>query len=117
MMTTLFVSARWRCGVGARAGLADFLTAFFGAMTLAARFGQGRQRSGRADRPFSRRGGAAIGMIVTARGDCKPPRRSISRPRSLADACVRLSDGTTKGRFCSRSNYMIEPRDLKPFSP
>src|SRR5258708_34169133 len=70
MMTTLFVSAQVALPEWVRGrGLAIFLTAFFGAMTLgSAVWGRVASVQGVPTALYLAAAGAGIGMVVTARG-------------------------------------------------
>ena len=118
IMTTLFVSAQVALPEWVRGrGLAIFLTAFFGAMTLgSAVWGKVASARGRAHRPFHRGGGAAIGMVLTARWRLQTAAALDLTPSMHWRTPVFVHPiEDDQGPILLTVEYVIDPKDLKPF--
>jgi MFS family permease len=118
MMTTLFVSAQVALPEWVRGrGLAIFLTAFFGAMTLgSAVWGRVASVQGVPTALFLAAAGAAIGMIVTARWRLQTAAALDLTPSMHWRTPVFVYPiEDDQGPILLTVEYMIEPRDLKPF--
>ncbi len=118
MMTTLFVSAQVALPEWVRGrGLAIFLTAFFGAMTLgSAVWGKVASVEGVPTALFLAAGGAAIGMAITARWRLQTAAALDLTPSMHWRTPVFLYPiEDDQGPILITVEYVIEPRDLKPF--
>jgi MFS family permease len=118
MMTTLFVSAQVALPEWVRGrGLAIFLTAFFGAMTLgSAVWGRVASVQGVPTALFLAAAGAAIGMIVTARWRLQTAAALDLTPSMHWRTPVFVHPmADDQGPILLTVEYVIEPRNLKPF--
>ena len=118
MMTTLFVSAQVALPEWVRGrGLAIFLTAFFGAMTLgSAVWGKVASVEGVPTALFIAAAGAAIGMALTARWRLQTAAALDLTPSMHWRTPVfthPIEDD--QGPILLTVEYVIDPRDIKPF--
>ena len=118
MMTTLFVSAQVALPEWVRGrGLAIFLTAFFGAMTLgSAVWGKVASLEGLSTALFLAAGGAAVGMAVTARWRLQTAAALDLTPSMHWRTPVfvyPLEDD--QGPILLTVEYLIDPKDIGPF--
>ena len=120
MMTTLFVSAQVALPEWVRGrGLAIFLTAFFGAMTVgSAVWGKVASLEGVPTALYRRRRGRGRRDGADLRGgDCKRPLRSTSRRRCTGATPVfvhRVEDD--QGPILLTVEYRIDPKDITAIS-
>jgi predicted MFS family arabinose efflux permease len=118
MMTTLFVSAQLALPEWVRGrGLAIFLTAFFGAMTLgSAVWGKVASVEGVPAALFLAAAGAAIGMALTARWRLQTAAALDLTPSMHWRTPVFVYPiEDDQGPIMVTVEYMIDPKDLKPF--
>ena len=118
MMTTLFVSAQVALPEWVRGrGLAIFLTAFFGAMTLgSAVWGKVASVEGVSTALFFAAGGAAIGMALTARWRLQTAAALDLTPSMHWRTPVFVYPiEDDQGPILITVEYVIDPKDLKPF--
>ena len=118
MMTTLFVSAQVALPEWVRGrGLALFLTAFFGAMTLgSAVWGKVASLEGVSTALFVAAGGAAIGMALTARWRLQTAASLDLTPSMHWRTPVFVYPiDDDHGPILITVEYVIDPRDLRPF--
>jgi MFS family permease len=118
MMTTLFVSAQVALPEWVRGrGLALFLTAFFGAMTLgSAVWGKVASLEGVPTALFLAAGGAAIGMALTARWRLQTAASLDLTPSMHWRTPVFVYPmEDDQGPILLTVEYMIDPKDLRPF--
>jgi MFS family permease len=118
MMTTLFVSAQLALPEWVRGrGLAIFLTAFFGAMTLgSAVWGKVASLEGVPAALFLAAAGAAIGMALTARWRLQTAAALDLTPSMHWRTPVFVYPiEDDQGPIMVTVEYMIDPKDLKPF--
>ncbi len=118
MMTTLFVSAQVALPEWVRGrGLAIFLTAFFGAMTLgSAVWGRVASVQGVPTALFLAAAGAAIGMVVTARWRLQTAAALDLTPSMHWRTPVFVNPmEDDQGPILLTVEYVIDPKDLKPF--
>jgi MFS family permease len=118
MMTTLFVSAQVALPEWVRGrGLAIFLTAFFGAMTLgSAIWGKVASLEGVPTALFLAAGGAAIGMALTARWRLQTAASLDLTPSMHWRTPVFVHPiEDDQGPILLTVEYVIDPKDLKPF--
>jgi predicted MFS family arabinose efflux permease len=118
MMTTLFVSAQLALPEWVRGrGLAIFLTAFFGAMTLgSAVWGKVASLDGVPAALFLAAAGAAIGMALTARWRLQTAAALDLTPSMHWRTPVFVYPiEDDQGPIMVTVEYMIDPKDLKPF--
>jgi MFS family permease len=118
MMTTLFVSAQVALPEWVRGrGLALFLTAFFGAMTLgSAVWGKVASLDGVPSALFLAAGGAAIGMALTARWRLQTAATLDLTPSMHWRTPVFVYPiEDDQGPILITVEYVIDPKDLKPF--
>jgi hypothetical protein len=118
MMTTLFVSAQVALPEWVRGrGLAIFLTAFFGAMTLgSAVWGKVASVQGVPTALFLAAACAAIGMIVTARWRLQTAAALDLTPSMHWRTPVFMHPvEDDQGPILVTVEYRIDPKDLKPF--
>ena len=118
MMTTLFVSAQVALPEWVRGrGLAIFLTAFFGAMTLgSAVWGKVASLEGVPTALFLAAGGAAIGMALTARWRLQTAAALDLTPSMHWRTPVFVHPiEDDQGPILLTVEYMIDPKDIKPF--
>jgi MFS family permease len=118
MMTTLFVSAQVALPEWVRGrGLAIFLTAFFGAMTLgSAVWGKIASLEGLSTSLYLAAAGAGLGMILTAGRKLQTGAALDLTPSMHWRSPVfvhRVEDD--QGPILLTVEYRIDPRDLKPF--
>ncbi|HZZ24388.1 MAG TPA: MFS transporter, partial [Roseiarcus sp.] len=118
MMTTLFVSAQVALPEWVRGrGLAIFLTAFFGAMTLgSAVWGKVASLEGLSTALFLAAAGAAVGMAATARWRLQTAAALDLTPSMHWRTPVfvyPLEDD--QGPILLTVEYLIEPKDIRPF--
>ena len=117
MMTTLFVSAQVALPEWVRGrGLAIFLTAFFGAMTLgSAVWGKVASMEGLSTALYIAAAGAAVGMILTARRRLQTAASLDLRPSMHWRTPVfvhRVEDD--EGPILLTVEYRIDPKDRRP---
>jgi predicted MFS family arabinose efflux permease len=118
IMTTLFVSAQVALPEWVRGrGLAIFLTAFFGAMTLgSAVWGKVASVEGVPTALFVAAGGAAIGMVLTARWRLQTAAALDLTPSMHWRTPVFVHPiEDDHGPILLTVEYMIDPKDIKPF--
>jgi len=118
MMTTLFVSAQLALPEWVRGrGLAIFLTAFFGAMTLgSAVWGKVASVEGVPAALFLAAACAAIGMALTARWRLQTAAALDLTPSMHWRTPVFVYPiEDDQGPIMVTVEYMIDPKDLKPF--
>lgn len=118
MMTTLFVSAQVALPEWVRGrGLAIFLTAFFGAMTLgSAVWGKVASMEGLPTALYVAAAGAALGMILTARRKLQTAAALDLRPSMHWRTPVfvhRVEDD--EGPILLTVEFRIDPKDRAPF--
>ncbi len=119
MMTTLFVSAQVALPEWVRGrGLALFLTAFFGAMTLgSAVWGKVASVQGVPTALFLAAACAAIGMVVTARWRLQTAAALDLTPSMHWRTPVFVHPvEDDQGPILVTVEYRIDPKDIKPFS-
>ncbi len=118
MMTTLFVSAQVALPEWVRGrGLAIFLTAFFGAMTLgSAVWGKVASIEGVPMALFLAAAGAAIGMALTARWRLQTAAALDLTPSMHWRTPVFVHPiEDDQGPILITVEYVIDPKDIKPF--
>jgi MFS family permease len=118
MMTTLFVSAQVALPEWVRGrGLAIFLTAFFGAMTLgSAVWGKVASLEGVPTALFLAAAGAAIGMALTARWRLQTAATLDLTPSMHWRTPVFVYPvEDDQGPILVTVEYRIDPKDIKPF--
>jgi MFS family permease len=118
MMTTLFVSAQVALPEWVRGrGLAIFLTAFFGAMTLgSAVWGKVASIEGVPTALFLAAAGAAFGMAITARWRLQTAAALDLTPSMHWRTPVFVHPiEDDQGPILITVEYVIEPKNLKPF--
>ena len=118
MMTTLFVSAQVALPEWVRGrGLAIFLTAFFGAMTVgSAVWGKVASIEGLSTTLYIAAAGAALGMILTARRELQTAAALDLTPSMHWRTPVfvhRVEDD--EGPILVTVEYRIDPKDRAPF--
>jgi hypothetical protein len=118
MMTTLFVSAQVALPEWVRGrGLAIFLTAFFGAMTLgSAVWGKVASLEGVPTALFLAAAGAAIGMALTARWRLQTAAALDLTPSMHWRTPVFVHPvEDDQGPILVTVEYLIDPKDMEPF--
>ncbi len=118
MMTTLFVSAQVALPEWVRGrGLALFLTAYFGAMTLgSALWGKVASIEGIPTALYLAAAGAAIGMVLTARWRLQTAAALDLTPSMHWRTPVFVHPvEDDEGPILLTVEYRIDPKDIKPF--
>ena len=118
MMTTLFVSAQVALPEWVRGrGLALFLTAFFGAMTLgSAVWGKVASLEGLSTALYLAAAGAAVGMALTARWRLQTAAELDLTPSMHWRTPVFVHPiADDQGPILVTVEYLVDPKDIRPF--
>ncbi len=118
MMTTLFVSAQVALPEWVRGrGLAIFLTAYFGAMTLgSAIWGKVASIEGLSNALYLAAAGAAVGMVLTARWRLQTAAALDLTPSMHWRTPVFVHPvEDDEGPILLTVEYQIDPKDIRPF--
>ncbi len=118
MMTTLFVSAQVALPEWVRGrGLALFLTAFFGAMTLgSAIWGKVASLEGLSTALYVAAAGAAVGMALTARWRLQTAAELDLTPSMHWRTPVFVHPiEDDQGPILVTVEYLVDPKDIRPF--
>ena len=118
MMTTLFVSAQVALPEWVRGrGLALFLTAFFGAMTLgSAIWGKVASLEGLSTALYLAAAGAAVGMALTARWRLQTAAELDLTPSMHWRTPVFVHPiEDDQGPILVTVEYLVDPKDIRPF--